>query len=136
VEVDLERVRDVWPAVVDQLRDSGQELLSTVLAAARPVAVEAGGVLKIGFPSGAAFNKRKAEAGEARDRVAEAVRDIVGERLRPAFVLLEGDEAGKDDAESPLSEEELLERFKSEFDAEEVDVEAGNQQSDAREATG
>src|SRR5262245_43396213 len=39
--VDIERVRDLWPGVLDALRESGAELLSHVLAAARPVAVEA-----------------------------------------------------------------------------------------------
>ena len=49
--------------------------------------------VKVGFPASAAFNKRKAEAADARDRFAEAVNTIVGERLRPVFVLLDGDEA-------------------------------------------
>ena len=48
------------------------------------------GVLKIGFPPATAFNKRKAETADARDRFSEAVRSIVGERLRPVFVLLDG----------------------------------------------
>ena len=120
--VDLDRLRDLWPAVVDQLRDSGSELLSTLLEAARPVAVDAEeAVLKVGFPAAAAFNKRKAEATEARDRVAEAVRAIAGERLRPVFVLLEGDE-GDEQAGPAMSDEELVEAVKSAFDAEEVSV--------------
>ena len=43
------------------------------------------------FRASAAFNKRKAEAQEARDRLADAVQTIVGERLRPVYVLLEGE---------------------------------------------
>ena len=78
-------------------------------------------VLKVGFPAAAAFNKRKAEATEARDRFAEAVRAIVGERLRPVFVLLEGDE-GEEHAGRAMSDEELVEAVKSAFDAEEVSV--------------
>jgi DNA polymerase-3 subunit gamma/tau len=135
--VDLERLRELWPGVLDQLRSSGQELLSTVLEAARPVAVDAKErVLEVGFPSGASFNKRKAEANEARERLSEAVRAIAGERLRPTFVLLEGD-AGQDDTGGHLSPEELIERFKSEFDAEEIEAaEADQPSTDAREATG
>jgi hypothetical protein len=130
--VDVERISGLWPAVLDQVRESGSELLSTVFAAARPVAVDVErAVLEVGFPASAAFNKRKAEAQEARERLAEAVKTIVGERLRPVYVLLEGkDEAGQDGAESSLSDEELIELLRSEFDAEEF---GGD---DAKEAEG
>jgi DNA polymerase-3 subunit gamma/tau len=130
--VDFERINGLWPAVLDQVRESGSELLSTVLAAARPVAVDVErAVLEVGFPPSAAFNKRKAEAQEARERLADAVKTIVGERLRPIYVLLEGDEeAAPGGAQAPLSEEELIELLRSEFDAEEF--EAG----DAKEAEG
>jgi DNA polymerase III subunit gamma/tau len=130
--VDLDRIRGLWPAVLDQVRESGSELLSTVLAAARPVAVDLErAVLEVGFPSGAAFNKRKAEAKEARERLADAVKAIAGERLRPVYVLLEGnDEVAVGGAEPRLSEEELIERLKSEFDAEEFEA------ADAKEAEG
>jgi DNA polymerase-3 subunit gamma/tau len=130
--VDFERISGLWPAVHDQVRESGSELLSTVLAAARPVAVDVErAVLEVGFPASAAFNKRKAEAQDARERLAEAVRTIAGERLRPVYVLLEGkDEAGPEGGESALSEEELIELLRSEFDAQEF--EAG----EAKEAEG
>jgi hypothetical protein len=101
-----------------------------VFSAARPVAVDVEqAVLEVGFPPSAAFNKRKAEAQEARERFAEAVRTIVGERLRPVYVLLDGEDPG--DAEPELSEEELIERLKSEFDAEEYDT---DESIDAKEA--
>jgi DNA polymerase-3 subunit gamma/tau len=130
--VDLERINGLWPAVLDQVRESGSELLSTVFAAARPVAVDVErAVLEVGFPASAAFNKRKAEAQEARERLADAVKTIVGERLRPIYVLLEGDEeAAPGGAQAPLSEEQLIELLRSEFDAEEF--EAGG----AKEAEG
>ena len=68
-------------------------LLSQILSAARPVAVDMdAGMLEVGFPESAAFNKRKAEDTETRDRFADALRLIVGERLRPVYVLLD-DEA-------------------------------------------
>jgi DNA polymerase-3 subunit gamma/tau len=131
---DLERVSGLWPAVLDQVRESGSELLSTVFAAARPVAVDVErAVLEVGFPASAAFNKRKAEAKEARERLADAVKTIVGERLRPVYVLLEGDEEEDAAAGAPepeLSEDELIERLKSEFDAEEFEA------ADAKEAEG
>ena len=78
-------------------------------------------ILKLGFPPSAAFNKRKAEAQDARDRFAEAVRTIVGERLRPVYVLLDREP----DPTAVLSDEELIDRLKAEFDAEELGVEGG-----------
>jgi hypothetical protein len=118
--IDLERMVGLWPAVLDQVRESGSELLSTVLAAARPVAVDAeDAVVKVGFPASAAFNKRKAEASDARDCFAEALKTVVGERLRPVYVLLEGELDVETEAPG-LTEDELLAHVKSEFDAEEV----------------
>jgi hypothetical protein len=135
-DLDLERVRDLWPAMIDQVRQSGSELLSHVLEAARPVAIDVqDAALKVGFPPSAAFNKRKAEAAEARERFAEAARDILGKRLRPVYVLLDGDDDG-DTEEEGMSEEELIERLKSEFDADEVADEAEAEPTDeAKEAT-
>jgi hypothetical protein len=124
--IDFERIAGLWPAVLDQVRQSGSELLSAVFQAARPLGVDAErAVLEVGFPPSAAFNKRKAEAQANRDRLAEAVRTIAGHSLRPVYVLLDGE----DDGDAPpnggaptLSEEELVERIKSEFDAEEHDA--------------
>jgi DNA polymerase-3 subunit gamma/tau len=131
--LDLERMGGLWPAVIDQLRDSGSELLSTVFAAARPVMVDVDRmVLEVGFPPNAAFNKRKAEAQEARDRFADAVFTIAGERLRPVYVMLDGDHEGEGgEGEATLSDEELIERLKSEFDAEEFEE---SEKLDAEEA--
>ncbi len=125
--VDLDRIMGAWPAVVDQVRQSGSELLSTVYAAARPLAVDAEqAVLKVGFPPSAAFNKRKAEAQANRERFAEAVRTIVGHSLRPVYVLLDSEPDGDANGEdTELSEEELIERIKAEFDAEEFEAEEG-----------
>jgi hypothetical protein len=103
--------------VLDQVRQSGSAMLSALFEGARPIAVDSEeGVLRIGFPAGSTFNKRKAEAAEHRERFTEALRTIVGERLRPVYVLLDGEPA----AEGRLDEDELLEKIKSEFDAEEI----------------
>jgi DNA polymerase-3 subunit gamma/tau len=116
-QIDLERVQRVWPAVIDQVRQSGSAMLSALFEGARPIAVDSEeGVLRIGFPAGSTFNKRKAEATEHRERFTEALRAILGERLRPVYVLLDGDAPASEE----MDEEELLERIKSEFDAEEV----------------
>ena len=136
VEVDLEKVVGAWPAVIDEVRQGGSELLSHVLAAARPVAVNVEeAVLEVGFPPSAAFNKRKAEAVEARDCFADAMKTIVGERLRPVYVLLEGDEV-ETPSEAKLSEEELIELVRSEFDAEEYVAEPEDGEAEAKEMNG
>jgi hypothetical protein len=80
------------------------------------------------FPAGpedrAAFNRRKAEAKESRDTILDSIRSVIGTSLRPVFVTLEGDEP-EDAAESApvdpeAAERALIDRFKTEFDAEEV----------------
>ncbi len=132
--LDLERLAGLWPAVVDQVRQSGSEFLSAAFQAARPVAVDAErSTVEIGFPPSASFNKRKAEAKENRERFSDAVRTIVGTRLSPTYVTLK-DEPGTTEAvpdapgqpgatssvAEPYDEGDLLEAFKTEFDAEEL----------------
>ena len=118
-QLDLEQVARVWPAVLDRLRESTPALAAT-FEGARPVALDEDG-LKVGFPASFTFNKRKAEAPDKREQVAEALEAVLGERLRPVYVLLEGEAAGGDPgAEKEVDEEALVERLKSEFDAEEV----------------
>jgi DNA polymerase-3 subunit gamma/tau len=121
-DLDLDRVLRVWPAVIDQVRQSGSAMLSALFEGARPIAVDSeDGILRIGFPAGSTFNKRKAEAAEHRERFTEALRAILGERLRPVYVLLDSESEA---ASEEMDEEELFERIKSEFDAEEVSSEA------------
>jgi DNA polymerase-3 subunit gamma/tau len=119
--IDIERLTGMWPAVLDHVRQSGSELLSAVFQAARPLAVDAErAVVEVGFPPSAAFNKRKAEVKANQDRLAEALRTIVGESLRPVYVLIDGEDAANgDNGEAELTDEELVERIKAEFDAEE-----------------
>ena len=72
------------------MRESAPRCWSRSLEAARPIAVDGdGGGAGAGLPASAAFNKRKAEAQDARDRFADAVKTIVGERLRPVYVTLD-----------------------------------------------
>jgi DNA polymerase III subunit gamma/tau len=127
-DLDLEKLKQVWPAVLDQLGTTAPAL-AAFFEEARPVGFEAGeSVVEISFPAAATFNKRKAETPENRDRVAESLATVTGESLKPTYVLLDGESEEPAEAEAPapaakderLDEEELLERLKSEFDAEEV----------------
>jgi DNA polymerase III subunit gamma/tau len=123
-DLNLESLQRVWPAILDQLAKNAPAL-AAFFEEARPVGFDAaGGVVEISFPAGATFNKRKAEVPEQRERVAEALKTVTGQDLKPAYVLLEGDAPAPEEpaAGEPegVDEEELLERLKSEFDAEEV----------------
>ena len=60
-------------------------------------------MLEVGFPASAAFNKRKAEAQGGAERFAEALKTIVGERLRPVYVLLDGERGGPAAGAEPSS---------------------------------
>jgi pyruvate/2-oxoglutarate dehydrogenase complex dihydrolipoamide acyltransferase (E2) component len=122
-ELSLDEIQRAWPAVLQKLSETAPALAAT-FEGARPVEFEDEGLV-IGFPAGMAFNKRKAEGPERRDAAAAAFEAVVGRSLKPSFVLLgEGDEGPPPDTPAPgseeIDEEELLERLKSEFDAEEV----------------
>jgi DNA polymerase-3 subunit gamma/tau len=124
-DLDLEKLRQVWPAILDQLGKTAPAL-AAFFEQARPVGFDASdSVVEISFPAAATFNKRKAEVPEQRERVAEALQTVTGQSLKPVYVLLDG-ESEEGEAPAPavkdegVDEEELLERLKSEFDAEEV----------------
>jgi hypothetical protein len=122
--IDLDEVLRIWPSVLQKLGEKAPALAAT-FEGAKPVAFDDEG-LKVGFPADKTFNKKKAEAPERREAVVAVFEEITGERLRPTYVVLEGETSTEDDSPEPepgnagLDEEELVERFKSEFDAEEV----------------
>jgi DNA polymerase-3 subunit gamma/tau len=120
--IEIGRVVELWPAVVDHLRDSGSEMLSTLFDGARPLAIdEERSLLRIGFPSSAKFNKRKAEAPVNLERMSDAITAIVGQRLRPAYELNEGDNEGAStEGSTEMTEDDLIDLIKDNFDASEV----------------
>jgi hypothetical protein len=124
-DLDLDGLNRIWPAVLDKLAETAPALAAT-FEGARPVSLDADG-LKIGFPADRTFNKRKAESPERRDAVAAAFEAVAGQALKPSYVLLEEAAGEEPVADAPpaaagekMDEEELLQRLKSEFDAEEV----------------
>jgi DNA polymerase-3 subunit gamma/tau len=121
--VTFEEVVNTWPSVLDKLRETSPALAAT-FDGARPVSLDAEEGLKVGFPAELTFNKRKAETPEKRELMADVIEDVLGERLRPTYVLLE-DEPAAPAEESQGSDREidhdaLVEKLKSEFNAEEV----------------
>ncbi|MFL5898596.1 MAG: DNA polymerase III subunit gamma/tau [Solirubrobacterales bacterium] len=116
----LDEIQRVWPAVLQKLSETAPALAAT-FEGARPVSYDESG-LRIGFPTEMTFNKKKADSSERRDTLAAAFAAVTDVGLRPTYVTLEGE--APPDTPAPgseeIDEEELLERLKSEFDAEEV----------------
>jgi DNA polymerase-3 subunit gamma/tau len=121
--LDLEYVKGFWPSVIEKLGETSPALAAT-FEGARPIEVDAGEkIVTIGFPAENTFNKRKAEAPEKREQMEAALESVVSEKLRPVYVVLDS-EAPAPEEEPPAADEidhdALVEKLKSEFDAEEV----------------
>ncbi len=112
--IELDQVVMLWPAVAEAVAEENG-MLSAALSAATPTALD-GDRLTIAFPADAAFVKKKAEQG--RDLVATAVRGITGQSLSLAFELSES--VTPPPGPATLDHEQLIERLRAEFDAEEV----------------
>ena len=107
--------------MLDKLAETAPALAAT-FEGARPVALDDEG-LKIGFPADKTFNKRKAESPERREALAQALVAVAGRELRLTYVLLD-EESPEPEAPAEGSDQvdhgDLVERLKSEFNAEEV----------------
>ena len=123
VTIEIDRVVELWPAVVGHLRESGAEMLSTLFEGARPLEVlHERAMLRVGFPESAKFNKRKAESAPNVERMTEAIHAVIGERLRPAYELTEEENAAEDAGSGEMTEDDLIEMLKTNFDAHEVEA--------------
>ena len=117
---DLDQITRMWPAVIHKLGETSPALAAT-FDGARPVSMDDEG-LKVGFPAEFTFNKRKAEAPEKRELMADAIESVLGERIKPAYVLLDGEAAPEEGTASAdeIDHDAIEEKLKSEFDAKEV----------------
>jgi len=119
--IDIKRMLELWPAVVDHVRESGSEMLSTLFDGARPIAIDSErSIVRVGFPSSAKFNKRKAEAKANVERITESVKIVVGERLRPVYELMDSEAEPAEPSSPAMAEEEIIDLIKTKFDASEV----------------
>jgi DNA polymerase-3 subunit gamma/tau len=127
VELSLEEFGGVWPAVVDSLRAEAP-MLASLLEDAQPAALADQG-LTLAWPESSAFLKRKAEDPTNRDLIAGAIRAVTGSSLRLAYELRADHEVVSPAAAAgpALSEEELVQRFMDEFEAEELPPEPEEQ---------
>jgi DNA polymerase-3 subunit gamma/tau len=126
-ELDLAGLRELWPAVVEAVR-AENTLAHAAVERAQPVALEAGEVT-LAFASGDSFYKKKAEGEDHRGVIVEAVRSISGSALRIRCELREA--VPEAETAAPLAtaaptDDDLVDRFVAEFDAEElIDDEGG-----------
>jgi hypothetical protein len=122
-DLDLDQVIRIWPAVLDRLRQSKNPALAAAFEGARPIAIDpAEATVTIGFPANSTFNKRKAEGPEKREQLAAALEAVAAERLTPIYEMLDGETASDElsAVKEQVDTDALVERIKSEFDAEEV----------------
>ena len=124
--LDLDGLRELWPAVVEAVR-AENGLLGAALEKAHPVEV-ADGEATFAFSPEGSFFKGTAERDEHRQRVAEAIRSLAGSALRPRYELRElaAEAPNGTPAAEPPSDHELVDRLMAELDAEElIDDEEG-----------
>jgi DNA polymerase-3 subunit gamma/tau len=114
-ELDIEFVRGLWPAALDAVRVENA-MVAALLADARPSAIS-GSKLTVSFPEGAEFSRKKADAN--RGLLQTAMRGLTGRSLGVTFDL-SAPPPGEGEPRPAMSEDELLERLKAEFKAEEV----------------
>jgi DNA polymerase-3 subunit gamma/tau len=117
--IELEQIQTVWPAVAEAVCEENQ-MIGAALGAARPVAIESGR-LTVAFPMDASFVKKKAEAN--REMVQRALRGLTGQSLTVVYELRDDATPGEP---ALLGEEELIERLRAEFAAEEIFDEEGS----------
>jgi hypothetical protein len=91
-------------------------MVAALLADARPSAIS-GSKLTVSFPEGAEFSRKKADAN--RGLLQTAMRGLTGRSLGVTFDL-SAPPPGEGEPRPAMSEDELLERLKAEFKAEEV----------------
>ena len=120
LELSLETFHPLWPAVKDELRERSP-MLASVLDEAAPASL-VDGRLTLAWPETSAFFKRKAEDPTNSDLLTKAIRSVTGSSLRLVYELrAAGEIVAVSVAATPaLSEDDLVQRFKDEFDAEEL----------------
>jgi DNA polymerase-3 subunit gamma/tau len=120
-ELDIEFVRGLWPAVLDAVR-AENAMVAALLGDARASAI-AGSRLTVSFPEGAEFSRKKADANSGL--LQTALRGLTGRSLGITFDL-SAPPPGEGEPQPAMSEDELLDRLKAEFQAEEVFDEEGS----------
>src|SRR5919107_1890982 len=112
---------ELWPAVLADVQER-HPMLHALMENARPSALQSG-ELTLSWAESAAFSKRRAEDPACREQIAAAIRNVTGSSLRLAYALAEDGAAAAEHAVPELSDDELVDAFMREFDAEELPAE-------------
>ena len=119
-DLDLDRLNQIWPAVIEALRASGSGPTASYFEGTRPLSAGDGKV-QIGFPPEASFNRRNAEKTERRQQLVAALHAVTGEKVAVTYGDLDGAASTEDTSDGDaVGEEEFVEKVKSAFNAEEV----------------
>ena len=113
--VDLDQLRQLWPAVVDQVR-SENAMVGACLEAARPLTID-GDRLTICFPVMGGFSRKTVEKN--RDLVQTALRALTGASFGLDYEMRDAD-ADDSPLAAALSEDELIEKLKADYGATEI----------------
>ena len=117
VELSPDALAELWPAVLESLSEE-TPMLAAALQGAQPAGV-GGGELTLAWPESAGLLKRKAEDPASKETIARVIRAVTGSSLRLAFELRDDAALATAGPAAPqLTEEELVNRFVEEFDAE------------------
>jgi len=120
-EIDVPRLQELWPAIVDVVR-GGNQMLAASLAEAMPSALDRG-VLTLTWSAGRDFYRRMAEGEEQRLLTIAAVREITGASIALRYTVAERQPAAAAAPPAPeptLNEEEVVRRLREEFGATEI----------------
>jgi len=115
---DLDGMAAIWPAVRDAVCAENQ-MVGIAISDARPVELREN-ELVVAFAREDRFNQRQAALPEHRAIVEDAVRGLAGRPLRVSFELRDLDPGDAEAVVRPPSEDEIVARFVTEFDAEEI----------------
>jgi hypothetical protein len=98
---------------------SGSGMVASYFDGTRPMKLE-DSKLTVGFPAGAAFNRKNAERPECLQQLGAAVSAVTGDQYRIEYDSLEGGQQAAEPESEVMDEEDFVARVKSEFNAEEV----------------
>jgi len=117
--LELVQLQEAWRRSVLPAVEERSVPVSSVLAEAHPARLD-GETLTLEFPPAADFHRQRAEEPRNAELLREALYEVVGKRLQLVFTT-GAERAAQPGEPEPASEEELVELFKSTFDARELE---------------
>ncbi|GAB4254884.1 MAG: DNA polymerase III subunit gamma/tau [Thermoleophilia bacterium] len=126
IEADIEHLRRAWPVVLNAVKNRNKVALHAVLSEGRPESL-ANNTLVIGFPAGMDFQATQLQRPDNKGYLAQILRDLTGREIDiEAKVAGRPPEAAESQGEGAriLTQEELLDALKQEFDARVVERES------------